>query len=102
MRERWRRTRLGARGVLGGAGRLHLGGCAVKRVAHDRVADRRHVYAYLMGTAALDADLHQRELAPASSEAFLHLPVTDGRAATRAAHGHAGAANGIAADRRVD
>jgi hypothetical protein len=75
---------------------------AVERVADDRVAERLHVHANLVGAAGLNAHLEQSEPAVGAFDSLEHLPVRDRGAAAGAARGHAGAADDIAADGQVD
>jgi len=79
---------------------------SVERIADDWVAKCLHVHTNLVGTASLDADFDQREGAVSSGDALDDLDVGDGVAdafmAERAAGGHAGAADEVAADGQLD
>ena len=104
---------------------------AVQRVTHDRVPQRLHVHADLVGAARLDAQVQQRKVARGGVQAFQHGVVRARRAgivgppacgrlrlvrvaqAGRAvaggrhvlvgrARGHAGAANAVARNGQID
>ncbi len=83
-------------------GRRSSFGRPVERVAHHRMANRRHVYADLMSAAGLDADVHQRELAERRRYALANFIMRDGCAASAAAGCHANAPHHIAADLGID
>ena len=78
---------------------------AVESVANDRMAERLHVDSDLVGAAGLDADLDESERSIGAGNALQDFDVGDGGAnafAGRAAGGHAGAANEVAADGEAD
>src|SRR5271165_1935507 len=63
---------------------------------------RRHVDAYLMGAARLDADVQQRELSERRPNALPNLVVSYGCASAMTARRHADAPHCVAGNRCVD
>src|SRR5579862_2101340 len=80
----------------------HLAWCTVEHIAHDRVPQRRHVDADLMGAAGIDLHFDQGELSKRRVEPTDDVVVRDGFAAVYAASAHAYAAYWVTADGRVD
>src|SRR5579862_7516144 len=72
--------------------------CAIQRIAHDGMADRREVYPDLMGAPGIDLDLEQCELAVGGVNTPYDLVVRESLAASGVAGGHAGAPSAVAAD----
>lgn len=76
---------------------------SVERVADDGVTEGGHVHTDLVRASGLDAYANQGELAEGGCEPPQHFIVRDGAARVfGSADGHAGAANGIAPDGRID
>ncbi len=76
-----------------------LGGGAVDRIANDGMTDGGHVDANLVGTACLDADAYERELAEAGVESANDFVMGDsGTGIVGGAGGHTGAAHRVAAE----
>ncbi len=74
------------------------GGRAVERVADNRMPERRHVDADLVGSSGLDAHGYQRETAEGRLDAAEHPIVADSSATIVAACCHPRAADRIAGD----
>jgi hypothetical protein len=71
---------------------------SVKGISHNRMTDRRHVNANLMGTSGFNADTHKGEFAETRCKPPNHLVVRDGRPGIFVRlHGHARSPHGIAA-----
>src|SRR5450759_4868641 len=66
------------------------------------MANRRHVHADLVSAAGLDTDIHQRELAKWRGYALANFIMSNRRATSAAAGGHANAPHHIAADLGID
>jgi len=75
---------------------------SVEGVADNGVAERLHVDADLVGAAGFDADLDEGKSSIGGLDALEHSDVGEGGAAIGSAGGHAGAADEVACDRKVD
>src|SRR5207248_4700293 len=87
----------GERVGLAVAGTKFLRG-AVKRVAYHRMTERSEMHTNLVGSAGVDSQFEQCDLAETGIDSTLHGVMRDGFTATLAAGRHAGSANAIAAD----